>query len=104
MYGEGNIFTQPNAVNGSLKGADVVEQAKMLNAGRIASQNKVSAPSTKGVGVSLNNSIYSVPGANTNDYLIDQKLRNNGLYSKLKNKTIYSAGSLAHASLNSGIL
>lgn len=42
----------------------------------------------------------------TNDYLMDQKLRNSGLYSKLKNKTIYSQSEFVatHSMLNSGIL
>lgn len=97
------IFGQANAINGALKGPDVLEQARMLNAGRIARAN-AQMPTTRGIGISTNSEVYSTPGATTNDYLIDQKLRNTGMYAKLKNKTIYSAGSLPHASLNSGIL
>lgn len=42
----------------------------------------------------------------TNEYLMDQKLRNSGLYSKLKNKTMYSQSEFVtnHSILNSGIL
>lgn len=98
-----SIFAEPNAINGALKKPNVVDQAKMLNAGRIASAN-AQMPSARRMGTSTNNAVYSSPGATTNDYLIDQKLRNTGMYSKLKNKTIYSAWSLPHASLNSGIL
>lgn len=42
----------------------------------------------------------------SNNYLLNQKLRNSGLYSKLKNKTIYSKSEFvrSHSMLNSGIL
>lgn len=98
------MFSPPNGINGALKSPDVVEQAKMLNAGRInRATSIIGNANSRDIGV-YTNSMNSISGVSTNDYLINQKLRNSGLYSKLKNKTIYSTASLGHASLNSGIL
>lgn len=101
------MFNPPNGINSKLKGADVVEQAKMLNVGYINRASATPTANFSSIGVSTNDAefISEIVGASkTNDYLINQKLRNMGLYTKLKNKTIYSAGSLAHADLVKGIL
>lgn len=71
--------------------------------GQINNSHGVSAPSSTDFGTSVNN-VNNGSKELSNDYLMKQKLRNSGTYTKLKNKTIYSASSLAHASLNSGIL
>lgn len=54
------------------------------------------------IGTSLTTNYDSL----SNNYLMNQKLRNSGLYSKLKNKTIYSKSEFVrnHSMLNSGIL
>lgn len=71
--------------------------------GQINTSMGISYPSSTDFGVSINN-VDTRGKELSNDYLVNQKLRNSGMYSKLKNKTIYSADSLAHAGLNSGIL
>lgn len=95
-------FKEPNGINSRLKSVDVVQQAILANAGNI-SKATANMPNMNTLGVSVNNTV-STSGTSTNDYLINQKLRNSGIYTKLKNKTIYSASSLPHASLNSNLL
>lgn len=75
-----------------------------MNSNKAGEAATFSIGSVSGFGVdkySLGNLNY---GTMSNESLVDQKLRNSGLYTKLKNKTMYSMSSLAHANLNSGIL
>lgn len=88
----GHLYQAPNEAFNSLG------NSRQINRSAGASE-----PSSTGFGVSINK-ISGTDRELTNDYSVKQKLRNTGMYAKLKNKTIYSADALAHAGLNSGIL
>ena len=60
--------------------------------------------SSREVGNAINTIKQNVESQLSNDYLVNTKLTNDVTYSSFKNKTIYAASMLPHASLNSGIL
>lgn len=100
-----NITSFADEVNLRLKRQDYeLKAGKMKDAtdqfNPVIKSQELSALSDIGTSLTTNyNSLSS-------DYLLNQKLRNSGLYSKLKNKTIYSKSEFVrnHSMLNSGIL
>ena len=47
------MFNPPNGINSKLKSTDVVEQAKMLNAGRISRASSTPTANFSSIGVTL---------------------------------------------------
>lgn len=100
------LYTMPNMASKSrLTQPSVDEYNKQYGLGnQIKRFSNAPGVSSTGFGVSINNISNNTSVGLTNEYLLDQKLRNSGMYTRLKNKTIYSQSALAHASLNKGIL
>jgi hypothetical protein len=105
IYGKGGVIIMyghlfnPNLAPGAIANT----QVKQDRIGTIGRQQNMATPSSNDIGAFLNEASSNLPSG-TNEYMLKQKLRNSGLYSKLKNKAIFSVESLPHAALNSGIL
>lgn len=97
-----NLFTPPLKSNAKLIEGNAGGHSGQ--ASQISSPISGIYPSTSDFGTSINNINVGVTSELSNEYLLNQKLRNTGLYSKLKNKTMYSKSAYEHASLNMGIL
>lgn len=92
-----HLYNPPQMTSDNLKSA-TYKNLKQQSP-QVESINSIYPNSTE-FGVSVNKHTFNGSNNLNNDYLVEQKLRNNVFYSNLRNKIIYSQSAIAHNNLN----